>query len=435
MGGIRIVGGPTMLVAPAPLHEAERLADLQALKILDTPPEHRFERLVDLACTMFEVPIAYLALVDSDRQWFKARRGIPARQTGRSVSICSHTILTDDMLVIPDTTLDERFADNPLVTREPFIRFYAGHPLCGPGGYNVGTFCVADYQPRFLGSRDRQMFKKLAAVAEHEMKLSDLARTQRQLLKTKNELLQSQQQLKAELSEAARYVYSMLPAPLFSPVATDWTFISSSQLGGDLFGYHWRDQGQLIVYLLDVSGHGIGASLLSITMAHMLRSETLPDVDFNQPAQVINALNRSFQMKDNCRKFVTMWYGVFNRDTRNLRYACAGHHPAIVFQANVPQPEHLGSRDLPIGVDVDHEYNEKSITLPRDARMYLFSDGVFDIERAAGGMMTRQELVELIAEAQRHPAARVQHILERICADQGSTVFKDDYSLLELSFQ
>ena len=114
-----------MLKSAIPLDEAKRLATLQALHILDTPPEERFDRLSRLAQRLFNVPIVLISLVDANRQWFKSRQGLSVSETPRDISFCSHAILHEDALVIPDTTLDPRFLDNPLVTGEPSIRFYA----------------------------------------------------------------------------------------------------------------------------------------------------------------------------------------------------------------------------------------------------------------------------------------------------------------------
>ena len=120
-----------MIVAPPLPGEQERLADLRALKILDTPPEERFDRIVKLASDVFEAPIAYIALVDAERQWFKAKCGVDANETSRRISFCSHTVSQNEPLIIPDAAADERFHDNPLVVDDPHIRFYAGHPLAG----------------------------------------------------------------------------------------------------------------------------------------------------------------------------------------------------------------------------------------------------------------------------------------------------------------
>ncbi|HAV63057.1 MAG TPA: GGDEF domain-containing protein, partial [Verrucomicrobiales bacterium] len=125
--------------APAiPANEPERLAALRALGILDTPKEERFDRLCRLAARVFDVPIAIVSLVDSNRQWFKSCIGLEATQTGRDVSFCGHAILERETLVIPDARKDARFHDNPLVTGAPHIRFYAGRIVRGPGRHNLG---------------------------------------------------------------------------------------------------------------------------------------------------------------------------------------------------------------------------------------------------------------------------------------------------------
>ena len=255
-----------MIRAPIPVDETERLADLRALKILDTPPEERFDRIVRLAAGVFDVPIAYIALVDADRQWFKAKCGLQFDSTGRDVSFCAHTIVHDGPLIIPDTHNDERFRDNPLVVNPPKVRFYAGHPLKGPAGQCVGTFCVAAPTPRTLSTAEQTTLSHLAALAEHELNMIDLIEAQRELIDTKDALLTTQKQLAAELAEAAAYIRSLLPPKLQGPIRTDWAFLASSQLGGDMFGYHWLDERHLAIYLHDVCGHGVGASLLSIAV-------------------------------------------------------------------------------------------------------------------------------------------------------------------------
>jgi GAF domain-containing protein len=123
-----------LLKPSLPLDECERLDALRALGILDTEGEERFDRITRLAKRLFGVPIALISLVDQDRQWFKSRQGLDASETSREISFCGHAILKDSALVVSDTLNDERFHDNPLVTSEPSIRFYAGQPLRAPGG-------------------------------------------------------------------------------------------------------------------------------------------------------------------------------------------------------------------------------------------------------------------------------------------------------------
>ncbi|MDK2123929.1 GAF domain-containing sensor histidine kinase [Parachitinimonas caeni] len=153
--------------APAqPKEEEERIARLLALRILDTPPEDRFDRLTRLAAALLKVPIALVSLVDRDRQWFKSKVGLEASETPRSISFCGHAILQSDVFVIEDATQDQRFADNPLVTGAPDIRFYAGQPLMTSDGFAMGTLCVIDREPRRFGPAERQLLRDLGTLVE-----------------------------------------------------------------------------------------------------------------------------------------------------------------------------------------------------------------------------------------------------------------------------
>ncbi len=137
-----------MVLAPTPADEDDRLGALRQLLILDTPPEERFDRIAAFAANEFDVPIAIVSIVDADRTWFKAHVGSSLTQAPRDVSFCGHAILQGEPFVVPDATLDARFADNPNVTQEPFVRFYAGACLRLPTGHNVGTLCLFDFKPR-----------------------------------------------------------------------------------------------------------------------------------------------------------------------------------------------------------------------------------------------------------------------------------------------
>lgn len=162
--------------APATLpDEAERLAALRALNLLDTPAEERFDRFTRLVKRMFDVPIALVSLVDENRQWFKSRDGLALAEGPRDTSFCGHAICADGILVIPDATLDVRFHDNPLVTGDPHIRFYAGRPLSAPGGHKIGTLCLIDRKPRSLDAEDLLALDDLAHLVERELAVTQLA--------------------------------------------------------------------------------------------------------------------------------------------------------------------------------------------------------------------------------------------------------------------
>ncbi len=156
---------------PAPLanDEAERLASLRAHRLLDTPPEERFDRITRIASALFDVPTALVSLVDADRQWFKSRQGLDATETPRDMAFCAHAILGDDVMVVPDALRDDRFADNPLVTGPPRVRFYAGVPLSGSQGRTLGTLCLLDSRVRELDEAQRRLLRDLGRLVEHEL--------------------------------------------------------------------------------------------------------------------------------------------------------------------------------------------------------------------------------------------------------------------------
>jgi GAF domain-containing protein len=155
--------------APVPPDEPERLGALRRLRILDTPPEERFDRITRLARHLFDVPTALITLVDADRQWFKSCVGLEIAETPRGVAFCAYTILRDEPLVIPDARLDPLVADNPFVVGPPHVCFYAGQALRSPEGHRVGTLCIVDVRPRELSPADVQALQDLAALAEAEL--------------------------------------------------------------------------------------------------------------------------------------------------------------------------------------------------------------------------------------------------------------------------
>lgn len=152
-----------------PPDEQQRLQTLRDLLILDTEPEQRFDVLTQYAADMFDVPIVLVSLVDENRQWFKSRCGLNATETPRNISFCGHAILESEPLVVTDALTDPRFADNPLVTEDPFIRFYAGAPLAMENGMRVGTLCLIDRHSRQLSEWELGHLKDLAKVVAKEL--------------------------------------------------------------------------------------------------------------------------------------------------------------------------------------------------------------------------------------------------------------------------
>ncbi len=152
-----------------PANEEQRLAVLRELRLLDTAFEERFDRLTRIAARAFDVPIALVSLVDQDRQWFKAAEGLDVRETPRDISFCGHTILDNEVFVVSDTHADARFVDNPLVTGDPNIRFYAGCPLQVDAQNRIGTLCIIDSKPRKFSEADVKLLQDFTVMVQQEL--------------------------------------------------------------------------------------------------------------------------------------------------------------------------------------------------------------------------------------------------------------------------
>ncbi len=217
-----------------PENESARQAALDQLRILDTPPEARFDRLTRMAARLLDAPIALISLIDRDRQWFKSSVGLDVSETPRSLSFCGHAIFDKEPLVIEDARLDERFHDNPLVTGDPSIRFYAGMPLHTADGHALGTLCVIDRKPRTLGKECRQYLRDLADCIEEQISARKLALHYReQELQHQNESLVMLKQLvdlvPGGLYQFRRYPDESMSFPFTSKGVERWFGVTEEQ--------------------------------------------------------------------------------------------------------------------------------------------------------------------------------------------------------------
>lgn len=254
----------------------------------------------------------------------------------------------------------------------------------------------------------------------------------------KKALILSQQMLAAEINEAADYILSALPAELNGDIVTRWKHIPSTALGGDAFGYHWVDDEHLAIYLLDVCGHGVGSALMSVSAINALRSQSLKSADFKQPASVMAAINNAFLMEDHNNKFFTMWYGVYNRLQHTLTYASAAHPPAFIRTGDTTDKTELlelTTGNLAIGYMQDMVFKEASLELKQFNQLTVYSDGVYEIEKSNGEMVTLLEYTNIMKGLTDIKATHVDSILKTmqgLQAEKGP--FEDDFSLLQINF-
>jgi len=251
-------------------------------------------------------------------------------------------------------------------------------------------------------------------------------------------LLASQKALAAELAEAAAYVQSLLPAPLDEgPVRTSWQFIPSTALGGDAFGYHWLDDDRFCMFLLDVCGHGVGAALLSISAMNVLRSQSLPNTDFGEPGAMLTVLNEAFQMEKHNNMYFTIWYGVYTRSTRTLRYASAGHPPSLLINkdpAGNTAVSELGAPGMVLGGMPGTAYRTETRTVPPDGILFLMSDGVYEITRPDGTLWTFGEFTKLMADSAGAGKPEIEELAKTVRGMHGAGPLDDDFSIVKLQF-
>jgi sigma-B regulation protein RsbU (phosphoserine phosphatase) len=249
-------------------------------------------------------------------------------------------------------------------------------------------------------------------------------------------LAESQKELAEEVARAAQYVQSLLPEKLRGEPSIDWKFVPSTMLGGDMFGYSWIDDDHLAVYLLDVSGHGVGSSLLAVSAANVLANRSLADVDFRDPGQVLARLNDVFQMERQDGKYFTLFYCVYRRKTRDLAWGNAGHPSPLLFtgpSAAETTVEQLKAPDPLIGMLPPGMPFETVVTplLPH-ARLLVYSDGVFEIEGPSGAMWKFSEFVEYVSGMAGDDASLIEPLLAEARRRRESDTLADDFSLLEV---
>jgi phosphoserine phosphatase RsbU/P len=414
-----------------PQAELERLHDLHALELLDTPAEERFDRITRLAADFFRVPVAYVAFIENDRQWFKSRVGACPQETTRDISFCRYTILRNEPLIMPDARDHPIGRNHPMVVGEPHIRFYAGVPLAGPRGKNIGTFCLLDFKPREFGPEQVAQLVTFASLVEREMNLGQIIHAQNELLSTRAQLVETQQALDREFNDAAKYVRRMLPPPLVGPEKLEWHFEPSTHLGGDGLGYRRINDDQLAIYLLDVTGHGIGSALLAVTALEFLRSREVRETNFARPGEVIGRLNRTFQMKEHAGKFFSAWYGVFSRSARTLTFANAGHPPPLLLTAQGLEKTSHGGPVL--GIVPDVLIPEITLPFPREAELYLFTDGLYEVTDGQGGHGSYDEFFAHLQDESRRRRSIWPTILEWSENARKRNAIDDDVSLMRFT--
>lgn len=270
------------------------------------------------------------------------------------------------------------------------------------------------------------------------MPVGAILRVGRQSLKhewrTHREIL-LQDEFDRDIRKARSYVEAMLPPAIpQGPIRTDWLFEPCSQLGGDAFGYGALSDNRFLIYMVDVSGHGAGAAMHSVTVMNLLRQRAVPHADITDPAQVLTALNRMFPMDDHAGMYFSMWYGVYDAASRELIYATAGHHPAFLIPPERDQAVALRTRCGLIGVDSGTRYVSATARVPPGAFLYLFSDGVFEFVTKDGIEWGLNDFIPYLQRAPVPGMTESQRLFKDVRALAQPGALDDDFSLLVIAF-
>ena len=361
---------------------------------------------------------------ESDIEFFYCKDPTQAISTAKEIS---PTVILQD-LVMPelDGLLLVKFFRANSDTREiPLIVLSSKEePLIKAKAFGLGA---SDYLVKLP---DR--VELIARIRHHSMGYIHLLQRDEAFRK----LRESQQALAEDVAQAEKYITSLLPKRITcESLVTDWRFIPSAFLGGDSFGYHWIDEDNFACYLLDVCGHGVKSALLSVSAMNVLRAQSLTGCNFRDAGEVISALNNAFLMEQHNNMYFTIWYGVYNRITRVLNFAGAGHPPSLLISGPPEGPIsclQLESNGPVNGMLDDFLYPSESVTIEPGSRLYLYSDGVCELHMPDGGMWPFDDYLQAMSQ----PLAVGENALERIQSlgrrIQGGNPFVDDFSILEI---
>jgi sigma-B regulation protein RsbU (phosphoserine phosphatase) len=331
--------------------EQQRLASLASTELLNSPAEERFDRITRLAQQLFGVSTATVALVADDRQFLKSLAGSLEQVIPRADAFCTHTIKTPNTMVVEDAREDERFSTNPLVLGQPNIRFYAGQPLQGPGGWNIGTLCLIDQQPRSFSPEQEQIFRDLAAIVQREINVT------------------------IEMKNAAKIQRALLPAA--PPEVDGYEVHAFSRPAGDVSGdfYDWQLNDQtLTLTLADVMGKGAGPAILAAAVQSRLRARKLPEPGLSLSA-LSEQLDTDLALDD---VFVTAFHADLDIETGTVRYSDAGHGIAHHITADGKNTQ-LGASGPPLGIMPDYHWATETFVLEPGDSLIIPSDGILEL--------------------------------------------------------
>jgi sigma-B regulation protein RsbU (phosphoserine phosphatase) len=363
-----------------PDNEPQRLDAVRRYDVLDTPPDGAFERVTAMAARLFDVPISIVSIVDSDRIWFKSHHGLDVDEIGREPGLCASAILQDGPWLVTDAACDPRTLANPLVAGEFGLRFYAGVPLTTHDGYNLGTLCVIDREPRQVSDEEVATLRDLASVVMDELELRLSAR----------HTVTLQEQLRQQAEDVARALQeSLLPAELPKVPGLDlqarYHVADRDRVGGDFYDVFPCDAGVAVV-VGDACGKGAKAAALTGTARWCLRTVALGAWT---PAQALHRLNEVIvRGHDSPERYATLALASVQPlagGGADLTLALAGHpHPLVLRRDGTIDA--IGVTAPVAGWLPDVTYTDVTVQLGRGDILVMFTDGTLDVISGRGSM-------------------------------------------------
>jgi serine phosphatase RsbU (regulator of sigma subunit) len=300
-----------------------------------------------------------------------------------------------------------------------------------PSGYGFDERLLQGERARLAEKTRTQLLEELQA------KNRELERYNSQLeaivAERTAELRGAYDKIKKDLETAADYVRRLIPGPCDRPVAVRWQYVPSADLGGDIFGYHAIGPDHFAVYLLDVTGHGVDSALLAVSVVNVIRSASLPGVDFRRPGQVLQGLNDAFPMEKFGDKMFTIWYGVIDHSAGTLRWAGGGHPDALLYAPRSATPIRLPSEGPMVGMIPGLEFPDRVVAVPPAARLFVYSDGAHEIHTPGGETWEFEAFIEYVSQIS-HAENPLQDLLNHVRGLRGFDQLDDDFSALVVNF-
>jgi sigma-B regulation protein RsbU (phosphoserine phosphatase) len=386
--------------------EAQRLAAVRRYQVLDTPPDGAFERITALAARLFQVPIAIVSIVDSDRIWFKAHHGVDVDQVDRAPGLCASAVMQGEPWLVNDARTDPRTLANPLVAGDLGLRFYAGVPLTTHDGYNLGTLCIIDQQPRELTAADVDSLTDLARVVMDELELRLAAR---RTVDLESQLRQSAEDVAHTLQRSL--LPARVPAVPGLDIAARYHVANAEQVGGDFYDVVADPAGGCAVVVGDVCGKGTAAAALTGTARWVLRATVS---EAWTPAGALARLNTVMvraqdEPGDYCTAALVAVAPVQDGQT-TVTVGLAGHpHPLLVRADGTVQP--LGTTAPVVGWTLEAGYTEAAAPMSSGDVLVMFTDGTLEV-LAGHGATDDHAVRAVLAPLAGRPAEDVARALD-----------------------